>query len=247
MATSVFFNNFGSSQEQNLIEDLVIESIRIYGHDCFYLPRSLINKDNIYGEDSISEYNEQFMVEMYIKNVMGFKGEGDFLSKFNLQVRDQMTFTIATRVFFDEIGNVRGFDRPREGDLIYFPLNKKVFVVKFVEHEAVFYQLGALQTYDLECELWEYSNEVLNTGIADIDLLQKKYSFDMSQFAILTQDSFVITDEDGYDLVQEQYNFVTQVGASFEDNENPANENLQTEAESVINFTDSNPFSEGNY
>ena len=247
MATSVFFNNFGSSQEQNLIEDLVIESIRIYGHDCFYLPRSLINKDNIYGEDSISEYNEQFMVEMYIKNVMGFKGEGDFLSKFNLQVRDQMTFTIATRVFFDEIGNVRGFDRPREGDLIYFPLNKKVFVVKFVEHEAVFYQLGALQTYDLECELWEYSNEIMNTGLAEIDLLQKKYSFDMSQFAILTQDSFVITDEDGYDLVQEQYNFVTQVGASFEDNENPANENLQTEAESVINFTDSNPFSEGNY
>lgn len=247
MATSVFFNNFGSSQEQNLIEDLVIESIRIYGHDCFYLPRSLINKDNIYGEDSISEYNEQFMVEMYIKNVMGFKGEGDFLSKFNLQVRDQMTFTIAKRVFFDEIGNVRGFDRPREGDLIYFPLNKKVFVVKFVEHEAVFYQLGALQTYDLECELWEYSNEIMNTGLAEIDLLQKKYSFDMSQFAILTQDSLVITDEDGYDLVQEQYNFVTQVGASFEDNENPANENLQTEAESVINFTDSNPFSEGNY
>jgi hypothetical protein len=247
MATSVFFNNFGSSQEQSLIEDLVIESIRIYGHDCFYLPRSLINKDNIYGEDSISEYNEQFMIEMYIKNVMGFKGEGDFLSKFNLQVRDQMTFTIAKRVFFDEIGNVRGFDRPREGDLIYFPLNKKVFVVKFVEHEAVFYQLGALQTYDLECELWEYSNEIMNTGLAEIDLLQKKYSFDMSQFAILTQDSFVITDEDGYDLVQEQYNFVTQVGSSFEDNENPVNENLQSEAEAIINFTDSNPFSEGNY
>jgi len=247
VATSVFFNNFGSSQEQSLIEDLVIESIRIYGHDCFYLPRSLKNEDKIYGEDSISEYNEQFMVEMYIKNVMGFKGEGDFLSKFNLQVRDQMTFTIAKRVFFDEIGNVRGFDRPREGDLIYFPLNKKVFVVKFVEHEAVFYQLGALQTYDLECELWEYSNEIMNTRIADIDLLQKKYSFDMSQFAILTQDSFVITDEDGYDLVQEQYNFVTQVGSSFEDNENPVNENLQSEAEAVINFTDSNPFSEGNY
>ena len=242
MATSVFFNNFSSSQEQSLIEDLVIESIRIYGHDCFYLPRSLVNKDNIYGEDSISEYNEQFMIEMYIKNVMGFKGEGDFLSKFNLQVRDQMTFTIAKRVFFDEIGNVRGFDRPREGDLIYFPLNKKVFVVKFVEHEAVFYQLGALQTYDLECELWEYSNEIMNTGIADIDLLQKKYSFDMSQYAMLTEDSYVITDEDGYDLVQEQYNFTTQVGASFEDNQD-----IQTEADDVINFTDLNPFSEGDF
>jgi hypothetical protein len=242
VATSVFFNNFGSSQEQSLIEDLVIESIRIYGHDCFYLPRSLINKDNIYGEDSISEYNEQFMIEMYIKNVMGFKGEGDFLSKFNLQVRDQMTFTIAKRVFFDEIGNVRGFDRPQEGDLIYFPLNKKVFVVKFVEHEAVFYQLGALQTYDLECELWEYSNERLNTGIPEIDIKEQTYSFDFSAYRMLTENSYVLQDEDGYDLVQEQFDFITQVGDSFENNTE-----IEAEADNILDFSEANPFSEGNY
>jgi len=242
MATNFFFNNFNSSQEQTLIEDLIIESIRIHGHNCFYLPRSLINKDEIYGDDAISEYNEQFMIEMYIKNVMGFKGEGDFLSKFNLQVRDEITFTVAKRIFLNEIGNIRGFDRPREGDLIYFPLNKKVFAVKFVEHESVFYQLGSLQTYDLVCELWEYSNEILNTGISNIDDLQKKYSFDMSQYGLFTQDLYVITDEDGYDLVQEQYNFTTQVGSSFEDNND-----IQLEADQILNFTDTNPFSEGQY
>ena len=146
--TNVFFNNFTNSQEQVLIEDLVIESIKIYGHDVYYCPRTLVNKDEIYGEDSISKYNTQYMVEMYVKNVMGFEGEGDFMSKFNLQVRDQMTLTIARRTFFDEIGNIESINRPQEGDLVYFPLNKKIFVVKFVEHEAIFYQMGALQTYD---------------------------------------------------------------------------------------------------
>ncbi len=242
MPTNVFFNNFQASQEQLLIEDLVIESIKIYGHDVYYCPRTLVNKDEIYGEDTISSYNTQYMVEMYIKNVMGFQGEGDFMSKFNLQIRDQMTLTIARRTFFDEIANVESLDRPQEGDLIYFPLNKKIFVVKFVEHEAIFYQLGALQTYDLVCELWEYSNEVLNTGIEDIDKLQKQYSFDMAAYAIKTEDSYVIKDEDGYDLIQEQYDFATQVGDSLEDNEE-----IQAEADDVLDFSERDPFSEGVY
>lgn len=238
--TNVFFNNFQSSQEQILIEDLVIESIKIYGHDVFYCPRTLVNKDEIYGEDSISRYDTQYMVEMYIKNVMGFQGEGDFMSKFNLQIRDQMTLTIARRTFFDEIGNVESLDRPQEGDLIYFPLNKKIFVVKFVEHEAIFYQLGALQTYDLNCELWEYSNEILNTGIEDIDKLQKQYSFDMSGYGIFTEDKYVLKSEDGYDLIQEQYDFSSQVGDSLEDNVE-----IQAEADDVLDFSERDPFSEG--
>lgn len=240
--TNVFFNNFQASQEQLLIEDLVIESIKIYGHDVYYCPRTLVNKDEIYGEDTISSYNTQYMVEMYIKNVMGFQGEGDFMSKFNLQIRDQMTLTIARRTFFDEIANVESLDRPQEGDLIYFPLNKKIFIVKFVEHEAIFYQLGALQTYDLVCELWEYSNEVLNTGIEDIDKLQKQYSFDMAAYAIKTEDSYVIKDEDGYDLIQEQYDFATQVGDSLEDNEE-----IESEADNILDFSERDPFSEGVY
>lgn len=242
MATSVFFNNFQSSQEQLLIENLVIESIKIYGHDVYYCPRTLENKDEIYGESSITSYNSQYFVEMYIKNVMGFQGEGDFLSKFNLQIRDQMTLTIARRTFFDEIGSAAKIDRPREGDLIYFPLNKKIFVVKFVEHEPVFYQMGALQMFDLNCELWEYSNETLNTGIPEIDNLQKKYSFDYFSHGLLTQDNFILTDEEGYALVKEDFNYSTAVGDSFEDNTE-----IQQESDGILDFTEIDPFSEGTY
>jgi len=242
MSTSVFFNNFTSSMEQNLIENLIIESIKIYGHDVYYIPRQLKNKDEIYGEDSVSEYDQSFFIDMYIKDVSGFQGEGDFLSKFNLQIRDQITFTIARRTFFDEIGNVDELARPREGDLIYLPLNKKIFVIKFVEHEAIFYQLGSLQTFDLVCELWEYSNERLNTGIPEIDSKEEQYSFDFSNYRMLTEDSYVLQDEDGYDLVQEQFNFVTQVGDSFEDNTE-----VETEADNILDFSEANPFSEGNY
>lgn len=242
MPVSTYFNNFTNSQEQLLIEDLVIESIKIYGHDVFYCPKTLVNKDEIYGEDSISRYDTQYMVEMYVKNVMGFQGEGDFMSKFNLQIRDQMTLTIARRTFFDEIGNVESIDRPQEGDLIYFPLNKKIFIVKFVEHEAIFYQMGSLQTYDLNCELWEYSNEILNTGINDIDKFQKDYSFDMGVYGLLTENGYVLKDEDGYDLIQEQYNFSTQVGDSFEDNVE-----IQSEADNILDFSERDPFSEGVY
>jgi hypothetical protein len=240
--TSVFFNNFTSSMEQSLIENLIIESIKLYGHDVYYIPRQLKNKDEIYGQDSVSEYNQSYFVDVYIKDVSGFQGEGDFLSKFNLQIRDQITFTIARRTFFDEIGNVDPLARPREGDLIYLPLNKKIFVIKFIEHEAIFYQLGALQTFDLICELWEYSNEKLNTGIPEIDVNESTYSFDFSTYRMLTEDSYVLQDEDGYDLIQEQFNFVTQVGDVFEDNTE-----IQIESDNVLDFTEHDPFAEGNY
>lgn len=242
MPTSVFFNNFQSSQEQLLIENLVIESIKIYGHDVYYCPRTIKAKDEIYNEDPVSVYNTSFYVEMYVKNVMGFEGDGDFMSKFNLQIRDQMILTIARRTFFDEIGNIEAIDRPQEGDLIYFPLNKKIFIVKFVEHEPVFYQMGALQMYDLTCELWEYSNEVLNTGVADIDNLQRNYSFDVSMYPFITENNFILKTEDGFDLIQEAFNYVQQVGDVFEDNSE-----LQDKTNEIIDFSEIDPFSEGNY
>ena len=242
MATSVFFNNFQSSQEQLLIENLIIESIKIYGLDMYYVPRIYKNKDEIYGTDTVSEYNKSYLVDVYIKDVNGFQGEGDFLSKFNLQIRDQLTLTIARRTFFDEVGNIENMPRPKEGDLIFFPLNRKVFVVKFVEQEAIFYQLGALQTFDMVCELWEYSNERVNTGIEDIDSKAQKYSFDMSAYALLTEDKFVIQDENGFDIIQEEYDWTTQVGANLEDNTE-----IELEADPILDFTERDPFSEGDY
>jgi hypothetical protein len=161
--------------EQNLIEDLIIESIRIYGFDIWYIPRTIVAKDELLNEDDLSTFNSAYMIETYIKNVDGFGGDGDFLSKFGLQINDTMTLTIAMRKFMEDVALFDGEVRPNEGDLIYFPLNRKIFEVKFVEHEAIFYQMGKLQTYDLRCELFEYSQERFNTGIEEIDTLLAPY------------------------------------------------------------------------
>jgi len=169
MAKNFYFENFSNSMEQELIEDLVIESIRIYGVDTWYIPRTLGAKDDILNEDDLPAYNDAYMVEMYVKNVDGFEGEGDFLSKFGLQIRDQVTLTIAIRSFNQEVAVHSEQIRPFEGDIIYLPLNRKFFKVMHVEHEAIFYQMGNLQTYDLRCELLEYSGEVFSTGQEFID------------------------------------------------------------------------------
>lgn len=212
----------------------------MYGHDVYYLPRTRIGDDSIIGEESYSEFNSQYFVEMYIKNVEGFAGQGDFLAKFNLEIRDQVTFTIARRTFSEEIGASTSFVRPREGDLIYFPLNNKIFEIKFVEHEAIFYQLGALQTFDLTCELFEYSNEIFNTGIAIVDDKQKDLTFNMSDFAIKTENGFALSDQDGYDLVLELFSMDTQDPISD-------NTQLESEGDSILDFSEIDPFSEGAY
>lgn len=176
MATSTFFRNTDHFNEQQLIDDLVIESIRIYGVDCEYLPRTEGRVDNILNEDTTPLYNRLFKMEMYVKSVDGFEGEGDFLSKFGLQIRDQVTFTVAIRTFERYVTKDEPQQtRPLEGDLIYFPLNGKIFSVMYVEHESVFYQSGALQVYDLRCELMEYSNERIETGYEHIDKIYRDH------------------------------------------------------------------------
>jgi len=222
-----------------LIADLVIESIKIYGLDCWYIPKRIVKKDNIYGEDSLSEYNTSYMVEMYVKNVEGFAGEGDFLSKFNVEIRDQMTLTIARRTFEDEVQQYESvYIRPREGDLIFMPFNNKVFQIKFVEHEPVFYQMGALQMYDLRCELFEYSNEKMNTGFQAIDDLENNYSDAMNTFAILTESGLELTMEDGYSLIREEFDLEVQDVLSD-------NFDIQTESDDFLDFSEADPFSEG--
>lgn len=245
MATSVYFNNFASSQEQQLIEDLIIESIRIYGLDMYFMPRQREAFDQIYGEDTLSIFNKAFNIEMYVRSVDGFQGDGDFMSKFGLEIRDRVTFTVSQRVFGEEAGSA-GMElyRPKEGDLIFLPLNNKIFEIKFVEHESIFYQLGSLQTYDLTCELFQYSSERFETGIGIIDTLYtnnyltlNNFSQAITDYGLVTEDSnpyFIIT-EDGYKLVEEEFN---QLGD---------NEEIQTESDVFIDFSEANPFSEGAY
>lgn len=177
MATSTFFRNTTHFNEQQLIDDLVIESIKIYGVDIEYLPRFAGSVDNILNEDDTPLYNTVYKMEMYVKSVDGFEGEGDFLSKFGLQIRDQVTFSVAIRTFERYVTKEDATrERPLEGDIIYFPINGKLFKVMYVEHESVFYQSGALQVYDLRCELLEYSNERIETGYNHIDSILKDYT-----------------------------------------------------------------------
>lgn len=241
MVTNVFFNNYDSFAEQTLIEDLIIESIRIYGHDLYYCPRTIVDKDEVFNEDRLSVYNNAYLIEMYIKNVEGFEGEGDFLSKFNIQIRDEITFSVAQRVFADEISSPEITYRPQEGDLIYFPLTSKVYVVKFVEHESVFYQMGELQTFDLRCELFEYSHENLNTGIPQIDDLEELYSqnIGLSEGSLDANNNLIIDETNGRPIGSDEYDLS---GDPFSDNDK-----YQSDANEFIDFSETDPFSEGQY
>lgn len=170
MATNVFFRNYDFFNEQQLIDDLVIESIQIYGVDTYYITKGLTPEDELQNEVPLAIFDGAYHLDMYVKTVDGFQGEGDFLSKFGLQIRDQVTMTVAMRTFERFVTrNKTTWVRPREGDLIYMPMNQKFFKVMFVEHESVFYQTGALQVYDLKCELYEYSNERFETGVPLVD------------------------------------------------------------------------------
>ena len=179
MATNHYFNHHGTdTPEQRLIENLTIESIKTFGIDVYYLPRTLNDEDKLMGEDNTASYNSAYTIEMYIKTVEGFEGQGDFISKFGLQINDQITFTVAKRRF-RELGMTSDgrADMPHEGDLIFFPTTSALFQILFVEDEAIFYQTGQLQSYDMLCEMFTYSDQSFNTGIEEIDKIEREQSY----------------------------------------------------------------------
>ena len=179
MATNHYFNHYGTNTpDQRLVESIVIESIKSFGIDVHYMPRTEVNTDSIFGEDRISKFEDARMVEVYIKSIDGFEGDGTFVSNFGLEVRDQITFTIARRRFIDlnfETGNRD--KEPLEGDLIFFPLSDSLFEIKHVQDTNVFYQMGGLQTFDLVCELFEYADEAIDTGIDELDKIEREQSY----------------------------------------------------------------------
>jgi hypothetical protein len=183
MATNIYFSQ-GVRSEQDLYEDIVIESLKMYGQDIYYLPRDIVNEDRILGEDVPSRFNSSYKIEMYIENVEGFDGEGDLFTKFGVEIRDQATFVVSRRRWEQ---TVRRFDneiqavRPHEGDLLYIPFSRKIFEIMHVEHEQPFYQLQNLPTYKLRVELFEYNDEDFDTGVVAIDQVEKKgYTADLS-------------------------------------------------------------------
>ena len=173
MATNQYFNFYSNVQEQSLTNDLIVESLQIYGHDVRYLPREYTHVDDIFNEVKNSSFPSEFTIEMYIQGVDGFGGDGDLLSKFGVEIRDTMNFVVAASRFDEEATTAStGFTKPRPGDLIYLPLTDQLMEIKHVEDEEVYYQLGKAYVFRLSTEFFEYSEEEFDTGIDEIDDIQ---------------------------------------------------------------------------
>lgn len=171
MATNPYFKDY--SGEQDLTEDLTIEIIRTMGREMYYIPRNILEMDKIFGEGKRVNYKNAVPLEMYIDSVSGFQGQGDIASKFGIEIKDNVFLTLSKKRFIQEVQTrFPTITRPREGDLIYFPLSKSIFEINFVEHENPFYQLGKLYSYRLTCELFTYDQENVSTGITDVDAIQ---------------------------------------------------------------------------
>ena len=274
MATNKYFRPFTFGRQQDLAEDLIVQSIKIYGIDVKDMPRTLVNPDALLGEDVSSAFNDAIDIEMYIKNTQGFEGEGDFLSKFNLEIRDSITFVMA-RKRWEQVSNEKiltevGYNiqledantnewgnsnalrleagtselyqtissRPFEGDWIYFPLNRKLYEIKFVENEQVFYQHGKLYTYELNCELVDRLGTIA-TGNTEIDAIGTLYDPDILQYQITLETgngTGSILNEDGESILWE-YRIETKDALAN-------NEYFTTKSFDYLDFSERNPFSE---
>ena len=282
MAKNSFFKH--TNNEQKVVEDLTIESIQIHGQDMVYIPRTLVNKDELFGEDSISKFESGTEIEMYIESVDGFEGDGDFISKFGLEIRDSMSLVVSKKRFEQELA----MTRPKEGDLIYFPLTNGLFEIKFVEHENPFYQLGKLYTYKLSCELFQYSQEDIETGWTDVDTVESDHqayalsltlSSSTGTFVVgepvtttsgwsanvsdwvstkellrvhnisgsISADDIITGTDSGATGAFSSSSTTTQIIPNTTTDPFDESDSLQREADDVFDFTDIDPFSEGDY
>jgi len=246
MPTNFYFqsgNTSGTTSEQRLIEDLIIESLKIYGHDVFYLPRTLVKEDTIFDEDTLSKFTQAYPLEMYLENVEGFGGDGELFSKFGLEVRDSATFILARRRW-DELvissgGTFTQDTRPSEGDLLYFQKTNSLFEIREVEFNNPFYQANKLYIYRLKCELFEYSSEIIETGITELDANAEEDSLDMLIYQFLLEDNTLFLLEDFSSLILESY---STVGSDAQtDSEDFKNFNT---IEDILDFSEVNPFGE---
>ena len=248
-------NGIGSEAEKRLYENLIIEGLKIYGQDVYYLPRTLVNRDLILGEDVASKFNAAYLAEMYMETTEGFAGQQEIINKFGLEIREDTTFMVSKRRWLDLVDDpatmiVSG--RPNEGDIIYMPLMNSFFEIQFVEDQEPFFQLGQLPVYKLRCTRFEYSSERLDTGVADIDKAEDKYSLDQlaHQMSLENEDGALLLEADGPDsssnyLLMETYNLQTQSPyADNNDLDTAAGFDTSSTADDILDFTERNPFGE---
>ena len=269
MARNRFFNQYTPvKQEQSLVEDLIIESIKIYGIDGYYLPRTHVNLDKIYGEDASVLFDDALEMELYVKSFDGFAGQEDFLSKFGLQIDESVTFVISQKRFTqslktsiiteysynmltedgDELlsnrNDVSEYDydaivRPREGDMIWIPMFSSLYEIKFTQNIENFFQLGKLYTYELRCDRIEYSSERINTDVTEIDAIEDQYSLSTANNEkLLDEDTFLFLHEDGTFVVNEAD--VVVAAEISADNEEIGQKIIDDD---ILDFSEQNPFS----
>ena len=271
MATSVYFDK-GTNSEQKLYEDLIIEQLKIFGHDVYYLPRTLIKEDTLFGEDVLSKFDDAYGIEMFMEQVEGYGGEKELVSKFGLEIRDEATFVVSRRRWISLIGadsNLIVSTRPNEGDLIYFPRIQKLFEINFVDHDDPFYQVDNLPVFKLYCSTFEYSSEQLDTGITAIDAIEDESSLDVLFYQITLEQAadynenmaledgdllleetdadniLSETDTAGASLITEYGDYIISESYVIDTiDENATNIFIETQADSILNFTEGNPFGE---
>ena len=273
MATSVYFDK-GTDNEQNLYEDLIIEQLKDFGHEVYYLPRTLVKEDKILGEDVLSTFDDAYAIEMYMEDIEGYGGEKELIAKFGLEIRDEATFIVSRRRWLETVSvdnNLIINTRPNEGDLIYFPRIKKLFEINFVDHDDPFYQVDNLPVYKMSCHLFEYSGEEIDTDIAAIDAVEDEASLDalFYQMTLETEadynENMALEDGDllleetagdnllsetdsgsvGNSLITEYGDYLISESYVIDDiDENANNVFFQDSADSILDFSEGNPFGE---
>ena len=244
MPTNVYFNT-GSTAEQRLYENLIIEQLSVFGQDVYYLPRKLVNKDTLFGEDASSSLNDAYIIEMYLDNIEGYEGQKEMMTRFGIDMQDEATWVVSKRRFEELISldaNLIVSTRPNEGDLIYFPDGKKIFEISFVDHDDPFYQLQNLPVFKMRCRTFEYSHEDMATGLDAVDSIETAESLDALEYQIILESgtdsgtNYLIT-EDGDCIVSEAYN-IDSVDTSSD------TDFFETQGDSIFDFSERNPFGE---
>lgn len=243
--TNPVWNRFQTVNEQQLYDRLINENIAIGGQDMYFMPRKRVAYDKIYAEDGQSVFDSAYLVDVLMKTATGFIGQGSFISQVGmLEVRDRFIFTIAKTEFANEVTTKKPTAiRPFEGDWIYFPMNQRIFEIQYVDNKPSFYQAGELQVYDLTCELVEYTNERIETGIDEIDAIQKRNSTNVYDYALKDEANNVLLDTNGDVIIDEQYDANQQAYDPTRDN---SNIRAEESAESLIVFNEKNPLANNN-
>ena len=244
MPTNVYFDT-GTKPEQALYEDLMIEQLRIYGQDVYYIPRKMAGTDSIWQEDISSSFESSYLIEMYMENIDGYEGEKELMSKFGLDIQEDASFVVARRrweQFVSVDNNIIVSSRPNEGDLIYFPKGNKLFEITFVDHDDPFYQVQNLPTYKLKCKTFEYASEVIDTGIAEIDAIETDNSLDQLSHQMTLEDGSgsmilenTVENAAASYIILETYNIATI-------DENSQNDDFELADDNILDFTETNPF-----